>query len=138
VYESSNQALLGSPNVACEQANVGHSLVKQVVDLTGVPDAAEVTLYFDYVLWSEDKVSGDDYDHFGVYINGDRILRSGYDGNEPFGCGKWSWKLGSIVLPIPSRYYDGQSITLLLGNYTRLDNWYNTYTYVDNVRIVVE
>jgi hypothetical protein len=34
--------------------------------------------------------------------------------------------------------YRGQRITVSFENHSRLDNWYNTYTYIDNVRIEIE
>ena len=32
--------------------------------------------------------------------------------------------------------YKGQTVTFSFRNYSRYDGWYNTYTYLDDVRVV--
>jgi hypothetical protein len=41
------------------------------------------------------------------------------------------WALGSIDLTANK----GHTITLYFRNYSRFDNYYNTYTYLDNIQL---
>jgi bacillopeptidase F (M6 metalloprotease family) len=67
---------------------------------------------------------------------------------NPIGCSNWrrvpgienvrdgeidGWATGSVDLTP----YAGMNITLSFRNYNRFDNWYNTYTYLDNIQLVV-
>ena len=44
------------------------------------------------------------------------------------------WRYGSFSLDA----YVGQSVTITLVNETRVDTYYNTYTYVDDVQMAVQ
>jgi hypothetical protein len=42
------------------------------------------------------------------------------------------WATGSIDLSA----YAGQAVTIAFRSYSRYDGWFNTYVYLDDVRIV--
>jgi len=136
--DEDGRALLGNPALACHPVPMGEATVEQVVDLRDVPANSKVTLYLDYEIHTEDKIVGDTYDHFGVLLGGQKVYEDGYRDNGEFGCGTWNViSKTDHMIEVDDKYL-GQVITLLIGNYTRFDDWYNTYTYVDNVHIVVE
>jgi hypothetical protein len=136
--------LLGNQSYPCSSTGVpmGHAAVEQTFVVP--EDATDLT--FDYIIWTQDASLSGDFDRFEVYINGDRVFEDGNQVNE-LGCSIWrrvpgpdnprnggntsGWASKTISL-IP---YRGQSITLSFRNYSRYDHWYNTYTYVDNVRV---
>jgi len=75
-------------------------------------------------------------DSFDFYLNGSLIWRDNYD-NFPDpspGCDSrqdlgWKWSTYDLAP------FQGQEITLRFENVTRVDGWYNTWTYVDDVQI---
>lgn len=136
VAATDGRALLGDAALTCHPIPLGEAAVTQMVDLQAAPAGHNITLYFDYEIVTEDKFANNDFDRFVALINGQEKHRDGYRGNDTIGCGKWhTVKQTNFVLDLTS--YGGQNISLLLGNTTRYDAWYNTYTYVDNVRVVV-
>ncbi|HNT78728.1 MAG TPA: hypothetical protein PKH77_27275 [Anaerolineae bacterium] len=130
------RALLGDAALSCHPIPIGEAAVAQTVDLRAVPPDRAITLYFDYEIVTEDKFTHSDYDRFMVLIAGEEKHRDGYQGNETIGCGRWH-TLQQTNFALDLTPYRGQSVSLFLGNTTRFDEWYNTYTYVDNVHIVV-
>lgn len=132
------RVLLGNPSWPCRPAPIGEATISQRVDLQDVPSGKRVKLYLDYEIHTEDKMVGDVYDHFGILINGQKIYEDG-NRRDDFGCDKDENVISKTdhMIEVDDKYL-GQVITLLIGNYTRFDDWYNTYTYVDNVRIVIE
>jgi hypothetical protein len=132
------RALLGSDTLACNEAPVGESQIDQMVDLTSVPAGASVKLYLDYVIHTEEKYGGEKYDHFAVVASGLKVLMDGYRGNDDYGCGKWHEVHSGPDTYVDLSAYRGGTFELRLANYTRYDHWYNTYTRVDNVHIVVD
>ncbi len=131
--------LLGKTDYDCYGVPVGFAAVEQ----TFVVSEDASTLMFDYVVWSEDVSVSQKFDRFEVYLW--KTIESMpaspvyHDGNQApgIGCGLWrrvpetGWKTGSIDLAP----YRGQMVTLSFRNYSRYDNKYNTYTYLDNVKI---
>ena len=146
-------ALLGNSYYQCNTPiptpyNIYGAAEQQIL----VPSAAGQTprLYFDYIIYSEDASTSGLYDRFEVYLNDITLAFS--DGNlngTSVACGKWwrvpssanprngvtsGWATGSIDLSA----YRGQIVNVSFRNYLRYDTFYNTYTYLDNVRLVVE
>ncbi len=143
--EGERMLLLGNPKYPCSGVPQGYAAAEQKFV---VPTNA-ISVTFDYVIWMQDVSLDETYDRFEVYLwkDGDPMPETPEhdDGNmvtEGVGCDKWwrvppeesEWKEGSVDL----KKYQGQMVNLSFRVYNRQDNWYNTYTYVDNVRIVVE
>lgn len=126
--------LLGDPVYNCTGGvPVGSAWVEQLVP---VPSVASPQLIFLYNIFTHDKNSslGDTYDSFDVKINGNLVFRD-MNKDGPNDCGNLrnlGWRQRTINLSS----YAGSSITLRFENWNRYDNWYNTYTYVDDVQIV--
>lgn len=133
--------LLGNPLYSCGAVPIGHAAAEQ---LFAVPENA-AALTFKYLIWTQDASPDDGYDQFEVYINDQRVFEDGNERNEGLSCDTWrrvpgpdnprdgvtsGWATGSI----PLAAYQGELVTLSFRNYSRYDNWYNTYTYVDDVR----
>jgi hypothetical protein len=132
-------ALLGDPNYECKKDGVpvGRAWMEQVN--VPVPGVGTPSLSFWYRIFTEDHLTWTDGklgDSFDVYVNGIRVLRDNYD-NFPLGapgCGRTKdlgWKFFSYDLTA----FRGQSITIRFEDVSRIDGWYNTWTYVDEVEI---
>jgi hypothetical protein len=121
--------------------------VDQTVDMSEYTGGSRPVLYFDYVMYTQDgSAFAGTYDRFEVYaITGsseDLIYSDGRD--EPdLKCNEWyripatGWKQGRVDLSSGSDYRD-KMVTFSFRNYNRFDRYYNTFTYLDNVRIVFE
>ena len=87
---------------------------------------------YDHIKWTDGRLG----DSFDVYINDNLILQDNYD-NYPdpaLGCDSLQ-DLGWKQFMHDLTPFRGQKITLRLENVTRVDGWYNTWTYVDDVQI---
>jgi hypothetical protein len=143
--------LLGNPNLGCDSMPIGYAAVKQTFvvpeDVTG--------LRFNYVIWSQDasvsnQYNGNELDRFEVYVTDTQgqkalVFEDGNKNNTGLSCQKWwrvpgaenlrdsevDWAIGTVDL----NSYQGQMITISFENHSRLDHWYNTYTYIDNVTL---
>lgn len=130
-HSGSYAALLGSPSYPCNGVPVGSAWLRRSVM---VPSSGSPTLSFWYRIYTQDKNTNlsDQYDLFAVYINGNRVWA---DANKnDYGCGApkdLNWQPASISLDA----YKGQTIEITFYNYNRPDNWYNTYTYLDDVAV---
>ncbi len=143
-------ALLGDPTLPC----LADQLPPNPDDFAGVdqqislPDASKLTLSFSYIIYSQDYSSSGDFDRFEVYIDNQFIWGDGNEYNV-LGCGWYrvpgpynprpldpsgQWAKATIDLSS----YAGQTINLSFRNYLRYDQWFNTYTYLDNVLIIAE
>ena len=88
---------------------------------------------YDHILWTDGTLG----DSFDVYINSTRILQENYD-NSPDpapGCDSDAWDSKWQQFTYDLTSFKGQEITLRFENVTRVDGWYNTWTYVDDVQI---
>jgi len=134
--------LLGNTSYQCTSVPIGHAAVEQTFSVP--QDASNLT--FKYIIWSQDASTSEIYDRFEVYINNSLVFSDGNQVNTGLACDKWQrvpgpenlrdgaasgWATATIDLGP----YRGQSITLSFRNYSRYDNYYNTYTYVDDVRV---
>jgi len=148
---------LGNPiGPSCPITNVpvnSFAGLDQIVNVPTVGSGQNITLKFNYIIYSQDKIP---YDKFAVYItdmstastvlvftDGNKIPISGSNSctwyrvpsaqnpgpnNETSG-----WAMASINL----NGYQGKQINVSFQNSNGSDGWYNTYTYLDNVEIVV-
>lgn len=137
-----NFALLGNPDYPCGPDGVPLGFASLEQTFSVAPDVTK--LAFDYVVWSQDASVDEKYDRFEVYIwvEGEQMpgTPAYYDGNtinEGLGCDTWwrvpeaGWKTGEIDLTP----YRGEMVTVAFRDYSRYDGWYNTYVYLDNVRV---
>jgi len=136
-----NAILLGNTSYGCANVPIGHAAVEQTFT---VPEDA-TALTFKYIIWSQDASTSEKYDRFEVYINNTVVFSDGNKINTGLACDKWQrvpgpdnprdvasgWATATIDLGP----YRDQNITLSFRNYSRYDNYYNTYTYVDDVRV---
>jgi hypothetical protein len=149
-----NSVRLGSPLYNCSQAGVPFPAYAAVEQAITLPDASEIALQFDYIIYTEDgmPVSGAErYDRFEVYVDtGSGLALRFADGNavnSGLSCGNWrrvpgtenprggaadGWATASIDLSD----YPGDNVVVSFQNHSRADGYYNTYTYLDNVRLV--
>jgi hypothetical protein len=110
-----------------------------------VPQGRNVLLFFNYVIYSQDASTNPSYDRFEVYVNNTLQFSDGNMITTGLNC-RWfrvpgienprngqinGWATGMIDL----NPYRGTTVTVSFRNYNRLDGWYNTYTYLDNVHI---
>lgn len=138
-----NAVLLGSTNAyPCDGVPVGFASTSQPLQ---VPAGAPITLTFDYIIHSLDASPSGTYDRFEVYVNDTVVFADGNLVNQGLSCSNWwrvpgpdnqrggrtsGWAAGKVSLA----GYAGQ-VTISFRNYNRVDGWYNTYTYVDNVAL---
>ena len=144
-----HSAILGDPNYPCTSMPLGYAEIRQTFTVPNTANA-QVWLDFDYIIYSQDASTRSDLDRFEVYLQdgGNPVLRFS-DGNminDPVGCSEWrrvpgsenlrdgkanGWATASIDISASK----GHTITIYFQNYSRYDNYYNTYTYLDNVRM---
>jgi hypothetical protein len=132
-HSGSYSALLGSPGYACSGVPVGSAWLRRSVT---VPSSGSPTLSFWYRIYTQDKNStlSDQYDLFAVYINGSQEVVKDANVTGDYGCSNLNdlgWKQVNFSLDA----YKGQTIEITFYNYNRPDNWYNTYTYVDDISV---
>ena len=134
---------------------VGNAELQQQFYVPEVPGS--VKLEFDYIIYTEDKdyepdpLAESTYDRFEVYIlsaSGSTLLFSDSNKTVDWGCNAWKripspsqprdgvtegWATGTISLDS----YQGESVIVSFQSWNRTDGFYNTVSYVDNVRLVV-
>lgn len=145
-------ALLGRADYPCSATGVplGHTAVEQSY---AVPQSSQhVTLRFKYIVWSQDASTSGQYDRFEVFVApqggaASLVFSDGNMVNQGLGCNVWRRVPGpenprngqttgwaEAVVNLDS--HKGQTVTFSFRNYSRYDGWYNTYTYLDDVRVV--
>lgn len=132
-HSGSYAALLGNPGYSCNGVPVGSAWLRRSVT---VPSSGSPTLSFWYRIYTQDKNTNlsDQYDLFAVYINDSQLVVKDANTSDPYGCSNLKdlgWKQVNFSLDA----YKGQTIQITFYNYNRPDNWYNTYTYVDDVAV---
>ena len=125
-------ALLGSPDYPCRYVPVGSAWLEQTVC---VPSTVSPTLTFSYEIWTYDrnKKLSRLYDLFDVEVDGVQVF-SDMNKTEPYGCEDpvtVVTGVGSIDLGA----YRGKRVVIRFENWNLPDRPYNTWTYVDDVRI---
>ena len=139
--------ILGSFEYACQGGvPVGFSGVQQAFLVPSSLGGNKVKLAFNYIIYSQDKSAGDNYDWFEVHIietsTGDRMIYRDGNTTNTYGCSApWNrvpagagWKTAIVDLTSPVDYR-GKTVTLEFRTYNRLDGYYNTVSYVDQVMI---
>ncbi len=139
--------LLGDPSYPCSSAGVpfGFAAVEQTIHIPAVPDGITLSLEFSYVIYTQDGSSSAIYDRFEVYLDGDGepILVFADGRPDPnISCNFWyrlpesGWNEASVDLTQPVDFR-GKTVTLSFQNWNRYDNFMNTFTYLDDVKLVV-
>jgi uncharacterized repeat protein (TIGR01451 family) len=145
-HEGSYSALLGDPSYDCEGGvPEGTAWMEQTFT---VPASFTPTLSFwyrihthDHVFWTNGSL-GDSFDVCigatgGGCTDATRILRDNYDNRPDLspGCDDeqdLGWKQFSLDLTS----YRGQTVSLRFETVNRQDGWDNTWTYVDDVKVI--
>ena len=65
------------------------------------------------------------------------LWRGGYEAPGPPGCG-YLQDLGWQKAEVSLRKYKGQGVVLRFSNVTRRDGWYNTWTYLDGIEVILK
>jgi hypothetical protein len=134
--------LLGNPGYACDNVpNPANATAEQTFTLP--KDATKLT--FKYIILTQDASPSGKYDRFEVYVNNQLVFDDGNQVNEGLSCSNWwrvpgksnqrngktsDWAEGEIDLTD----YSG-NVTISFQNHSRFDKWYNTYTYIDDIRV---
>lgn len=130
-------ARLGNPGYACwDGVPIGSGAIQQQFAAPRASEGKSMHLLFRYRIYTNDRNIGltGDYDTFDVLINGVLRLRDANQGDFNF-CNVAPYDLGwqSADINLGS---GGLLVNLSLGAYNRFDRFYNTYVYVDDVRLV--
>jgi hypothetical protein len=129
-------ARLGNPNYVCQNGvPIGSAWMEQVFQ---VPDTANPHLEFKYNIFTQDinPYLSDNFDSFDVKINGEVRFRdakiTGSYGCAPQVETNLGWMTGTISLNTDR----GRYIIIRFENRNPSDNWYNTWTFVDDVQFI--
>jgi hypothetical protein len=142
VHSGQKSALLGNPAYDCNGGvPIAEAYVAQTVTL---PATSNPTLSFWYRLFTQDLEKGPTtgllYDSFDVYVNNlddpsHLLFRAANTDQSKSGCDKptidFGWKQGTASLASYAR----QRVTLYFVVETRVDNYLNTWAYLDDVAI---
>jgi len=129
-------AVLGEENDPCQSVigESGFTLRSWIYHDVWVPSSGSPQLTFYYRILTYDKLNGDKYDRFEVYINGTLLGRFGNTSSN-YSCSNPINDLGWHEFTYDLSAYRGQTIRLQLVNITDPDKSYSTWTYIDDVEI---
>jgi|GEM_PF-853512 len=152
IPDGENSILLGNPDYDCSGTAVplGYAAAEQ----TFYVPRGQIQLLFDYIIYTQDALpatGGGAYDRFEVLVASESdpfelVFADGNFVNEGLDCEVWrrvpgnenlrggtsdGWATGAVDMS----QYQGMQVRLSFRNYSRYDGWYNTYTYLDNVRL---
>jgi hypothetical protein len=133
---------LGSPNYPCDNVPIGYAEARQTFSVPQLAAGESVGLRFRYIIYTQDQSAS--YDRFDVYVNNQLEFSDYNTSSESLGCNKWfrippsagDWASGSI----PLDNYQGKTVSVSFQSNNRGPTdpeFFNTYTYVDNVEIVI-
>jgi hypothetical protein len=164
-FEGSKMARLGVPDI-CNTANPDtpgdHSAaITQSIPIPNVPGTPVITFRYriytyDHVTWTDGNTLGDSFD---VYVNGQLALRDNYEnyperspgcsgepqdsgwltpGNPWFGNEESSLGESHPEMFTLSDDLKGQTVEIRFELWARVDGYYNTWAYVDDVLVEIE
>jgi hypothetical protein len=117
-------------------------MICQVLDVPPAQDMPAAMLHFRYRVFTYDVLWGEFtqqyYDSFNVGIGPPGVVQPTYvftDGNRTQDYGTLmdlGWRESAVDL----RPYAGRIMQICLANVTRVDSSYNTWTHVDDIRLV--
>jgi len=123
-------AVLGSPDYKCEGGvPVGEAWIEQSFQ---VPETISPTLSLKYLIFSYDLI---DYDFFQVEVNGQSVGRFGNTDWSESDCDRVVWDSGWRSSEFDLSAYRGEIVTVTLENVNGTHEWWNTWTYLDDVEI---
>jgi hypothetical protein len=129
---STRAAVLGYSDAPCQGEPHGDSSLSQSIQ---VPSSGSPRLSLFYRIKTYDRLVGDKYDWFAVYINGALVLQTGRTSPTTItGCAASAYDTGWQQFTYDLSAYQGQTIEIRLVNHTS-DQYYNTWTYVDDVSV---
>lgn len=135
--------MLGNPSY-CNHPNLwftGQAWVEQQVV---VPSTGRPTLRFWWRMFTYDHMKrpdGTEVDSLDVEVSEDgrktwkRLWQGGNSDSEPPRCGEPPKDLGWREEEVLLTKYKGKRVVLRFSNVTRLDGYYNTWTYLDEVQV---
>ncbi len=138
VYEGNYAALLGNPGYKCRNGvPIGEAAMTQTFSVPSCPDPV---LSFKYRIFSNDVLSDIKYDSFDVYVNDTLVLRDGNTDTdwEQADCDREPWDSGWKGFSYGLSAYKGQNIQVSFHDVNRVDRYYNTWTYVDQVEVICQ
>jgi len=153
-HAGSYDLLLGTPDV-CNAPDPGAtgnhaSIARQTIyvpDVEGTPvlKFSYRMLTYDHLTWTDGRLG----DSFDVQVGGELALHDNYENlpNPSPGCGNlqdsgwrepgnpWGGEVDSNVLDLSE--WKGKAVEIRFENWTRWDGYYNTWTYIDDVRVEI-
>ncbi len=125
-------AVLGNGDDPCDGGvPVGDAWMKQTLK---VPEVTSPTLSLRYFIHSYD-LDLEGLDYFQVIVAGDLIYQRGNDEwNEP-SCDRVPWGSGWQSVKLNLSPYRGKEVEITFQNVNGTQPYYNTWTYVDDVKI---
>jgi hypothetical protein len=125
-------AVLGYSNAPCRSEPHGDSSLSQSIQ---VPSSGSPRLSLYYRIMTYDRLVGDKWDWFAVYINGTLLLQTGRISSTVIDhCAPSPYDTGWQQFTSDLSGYKGQTIVIRLVNHTS-DQDFNTWTYVDDVSV---
>jgi len=138
---STYATVLGCPNQETSAA-VGASMVCQTINVPGSANMPSPMISFRYRIFTYDVLWSQRYNRFYDSFNVGLALAGAIaptyvytDGNPSQNYGVLTdlgWRAGAIDV----RAYAGRELRVCFANITRVDTLFNTWTYIDDVRIV--
>jgi hypothetical protein len=135
-------ALLGSPTYVCQGGvPIGYGSLSQSFIMPQVPSGWRLALKFNYHIYTDDQNYYLDptYDKFDVLLN-NRVVFTDMNRSEPFRCGnRYDLHRNEASVSVTGSAGARIDLTFRVQNGGVVDpTWYNTYVYLDNVRLVFE
>jgi hypothetical protein len=139
-------ARLGSPEYGPSvqepgQVPVGSATISQTITVPGVSEVARPTLAFWYRVFSYDVLYSQRLQTYvdalevsifdPVRQSSALLLRDGNNTNVYGSLYDSGWRFATLNL----RPYAGQTVQLIFSNYNRVDNLFNTWSFVDNIQV---
>jgi hypothetical protein len=139
--------LLGSPAYACNNVPVGYAGLFQSVIMPNVAAGQQLVLRFNEHIYTSDRNIGlqSNLDRFEVLWNSKRVYADMNQDKDkppqpsyppPAVCTVYD--LGSRDIAVPVTGNPGDTINVVFRIYNQPDAYYNTYVYLDNVRLELE
>ncbi len=134
-HGGSYAAVLGQEIAPCQSGSGGRVGQSWMYQDFAVPNTGSAQLTFYYRIFTYDLVNADKFDRFEVYLNGTLLNRLGNTMPGNYGCSKPINDLGWRLFTSDLSAYRGQTIRLRLVNVTHPDDWFGTWTYIDDVSV---
>jgi hypothetical protein len=131
--------LLGNPAYACTSVPIGYASLSQSFIMPKVPSGKQLHLLFSYHVFTYDQQNDpmdDRHDRFEVLTNTFLVMRD-MNQSPPYGCPPTTpiHIIGPKDASLVIKGNPGDSINVDFRLYNDWDNQYNTYVYLDDVRL---